>query len=63
MDRSDEKLEPLRRGLRLASTSLIYGTTNGSDWNSMQPFEDTATRFLLEVLRFPFHSLRGYIRL
>ncbi|CAM9511475.1 unnamed protein product, partial [Laminaria digitata] len=47
--RSDAQLVTLRDGLVLGRSSILYGTTKGPTLNDMEPFHDTASKFLQEV--------------
>lgn len=60
-DRSDEQLIDLRRGLRGALDTLVYGATTGSGDSDMHPFTGTAEKFLQEVGRrfFLFRPLEA----
>lgn len=53
MNRSDEQLQSLREGLVRGRASLTYGKTKGGTLADMEPFHDTASRFLQEVRLFP----------
>lgn len=50
--RSDEKLTTLREGLARRQSSVLYGVSSGPELFDMEPFPDTASRFLQEVRIF-----------
>lgn len=55
--RSDEQLTTLREGLARRLSSVVYGVTTGPELSDMEPFPETASRFLQEV-RISFRTVR-----